>query len=111
MPYRSEVSHKYAFHFKDSQRAKLHKSGLDYTKIIIISNKEYISDETALIDNDEYVETIHNIEQIKSGALKFVEDYVEHVKGHRLLNTREFNRRYGYSTLQYFHKELGVETK
>lgn len=111
MPYRSEISHKYAFRFKDSQRAKLHKSGLDYTKIIIISNKEYISDDTALIDDDEYVETIHNIEQIKSGALKFVEDYVEHVKGHRLLNIREFNRRYSYSTLQYFHKELGVETK
>jgi len=37
VPYRTEISHKYAFHFKKTKRSKLHKSGLDYTKIIIIS--------------------------------------------------------------------------
>lgn len=37
IPYRSEISHKYAFHFTNTTRSREHKSGLDYTKIVIIS--------------------------------------------------------------------------
>ncbi len=33
IPYRTEISHENAFHFKKSVRSKVHKSGLDYSKI------------------------------------------------------------------------------
>ena len=49
-----------------------------------------------------------NLKQIKLEALAFVEDYIDHIKGIRSLHEKEFDRRYGFSLLKYFHKELGI---
>ena len=108
VPYRTEITHKYAYHFKKSLRSKMYRSGLDYTKIIIIQDGTYIDTKDALLDKDEYNETMINIEKIKRESLIFVEDYVMHIQGVKLLQPQEFVRRYNYSTLQYFHKELGI---
>lgn len=108
IPYRTEIRHEYAFHFTTTTRSKAHKSGLDYSKIVIIEKTDYIDSTNAIIDKDEFNETMVNLERIKGEALKFVEDYVEHVKGIKLLHKREFSRRYGFSPLRYFHKELGI---
>lgn len=35
IPYRTDIPHKYAYHFRQSKRSILHRSGLDYTKIIL----------------------------------------------------------------------------
>ena len=78
IPYRSQISYKYAFLFKRSIRSRTHKSGLDYTKIIIIQNKDYL------------------------------DDYIAHIKGDVKIGEEEFRRRYQFSTLKYFHKELGI---
>lgn len=40
VPYRTEISHSYAYKFTSSSRSILHKSGLDYTKIVIINKVE-----------------------------------------------------------------------
>ena len=61
-----------------------------------------------LIDKDEYNETMIYLEQIKSEALEFVEDYIAHMKGKKLLHPREYKRRYSFSPLQYFHSEMGI---
>lgn len=61
IPYRSEITHNYAFKFKKSHRSKKHKSGLDY---------------------------------------------ISHIQKEKLLSLEEFNRRYRFSPLKYFHKEL-----
>ena len=53
-------------------------------------------------------ETMVRLDKIKYEALKFVEDYVAHMNKTRMLDNREFERRYTYSSLQYFHNELGV---
>ena len=108
IPYRSNILHPYAYHFTSSKRAKLSKSGLDYTKIVIIQNQDYISKCDAIIDNDEYRETVVNIDRIVREACQFVNDYVLHVKGEFLLHPKEFNRRYEYSSLVYFHDVLGI---
>lgn len=108
IPYRTEIRHEYAFHFTTSARAKAHKSGLDYSKIVIIEKTDYIDSTEAIIDKDEFNETMVNLEQIKREAIGFVEDYVKHIKGTKLLHKREFERRYGFSPLKYFHKELGI---
>lgn len=78
IPYRSEISHKYAFHFTNTTRSKEHKSGLDYSKIVIITKTDYIDSVDAIIDKDEFKETMVNLKQIKKEALDFVEDYVLH---------------------------------
>lgn len=108
IPYRSEITHKYAYHFKNSARSTIYKSGLDYTKIVIISKTEYIDSKDALIDQDEYNETIINSKKIMCEALCFVEDYVAHIRGEHILHPKEFYRRYNYSPLKYFHNELGI---
>ncbi|MBQ8923685.1 MAG: hypothetical protein IJ053_02705 [Lachnospiraceae bacterium] len=108
IPYRSEINHEYAYHFKSSQRAKIHKSGLDYTKIIIIKDTKYLDNKTAIIDKDEFKETVINFERIKQEALKYVEDYIGYIKKENNMHMREFERRYTFSTLKYFHKELEI---
>jgi len=108
VPYRTEITHTYAYHFKKSARSRAHKSGLDYTKIVIISKDEYCDNKDALVDQDEYYETMRNLKRIKREALRFVEDYVAHIKGTSVLHQQEFRRRYGYSPLKYFHRELGI---
>ena len=109
IPYRSVISHKYAFHFTNTTRSKEHKSGLDYSKIVIITKTDYIDSVDAIIDKDEFKETMVNLKQIKKEALDFVEDYVLHMKGIKMLHEREFERRYGFSSLKYFHRELGIK--
>lgn len=108
IPYRSEISHKYSFHFSKTKRSQQHKSGLDYSKIVIISKNEYIDSVNAIIDKDEFNETIINLDRIKREALQFVEEYVTHMNGVCKLHEREFTRRYAYSPLKYFHRELGI---
>ena len=108
IPYRSEIRHEYAFHFTTTVRSKAHKSGLDYSKIVIIAKSAYIDSSDAIIDKDEFNETMVNLERIKHESLEFVEDYVKHIKGIKLLHKREFDRRYSFSPLKYFHKELGI---
>lgn len=108
VPYRTEISHAYAYHFKNSRRARKHKSGLDYTKILIINKLDYIDRCDAIIDNDEFNETMINLEKIKREALRYVEEYVDHKNGANVLHPEEYRRRYTYSTLKYFHKELGL---
>ena len=54
IPYRTEISHEYSFRFTNTARSKKHKSGLDYSKIVIIAKTEYIdsteADTYTLID-------------------------------------------------------------
>lgn len=109
VPYRSEIGHKYAYHFRYSKRSKKHKSGLDYTKIVILDNTEYLDNKDAIIDKDEYNETIRNFERIKAEVLQYIEDYIDYQRGMKLIDEKEFQRRYRFSTLKYFHKELGIE--
>ena len=107
IPYRSHINHKYAFKFKKSIRSKRTNSGLDYSKIVIITNNEYIG--KADVDKDEFNETRDNIEYIKNDAQNYIDNYVDSLMGKATkYDQREFNRVYGYSTLQYFHNELGI---
>ena len=108
VPYRSEIHHKYAFKFKNTSRSKKHMSGLDYTKTIIITNSDYISSKSSIIDKDEYFITRRNINKIAREALLYIDDYVNHITQKQLLDNREFENRYRLSTLKYFHKELGI---
>lgn len=106
VPYRTEINHEYAYHFTDSKRASCHHSGLDYSKMVIVKNSAFLDKRDSIIDQDEYVETIRNIVKIHQDATAFLSDYIGHVKGNSPLHHREFLRRYQFSTLEYFHKEL-----
>lgn len=110
IPFRSRVNHKYCYHFKDSERSRRGKSALDYSKVAIINNSDYIDTVQGIVDSDEYSEMIHNIKRIVSEAVAYVEDYVSYQKGEEdRISEQEFNRRYKFSTLQYYHDILGIK--
>ena len=110
IPYRSHIRHKYSFMFKNSIRSKRAKSGLDYSKIVIVADSNYIGQTDAIVDKDEYNETRNNIEYIKNDAQEYVDDYVNYLSGNSTkYDKKEFERIYQYSTLQYFHKELEIK--
>ena len=111
IPFRSNITLRYAYHFGKSARSREHHSGLDYSKIVIVRKSEYLTSEELIIDHDEYVETIRNIDQICRGAVQFVQDYIDHITGVKLLLSGEFDRRYHYAPLKYFHKELGINSE
>ena len=76
---------------------------------MIITNSEYIGIIDAIVDKDEFNETRDNIEYIKNDAQQYIDNYVNYLMGGTTkYDKREFGRIYGYSTLQYFHRELGI---
>lgn len=109
VPFRTEMRHKIGYRFRFSERSRLHQSGLDYTKIAIIhkSNSQFIG-EPSLIDFDEFIEFKRNEDRIHKNIQKYILNYIKHMKGESILDSRKFNREYQYSTLQYFHSELGI---
>ena len=103
VPFRTNIRHPYAYHFRTSQRSRDNGSGLDYTKSLLIWDKSYLDTSTpTLVDTDEYVETVRNLPRITDEVFCYIADYRDHINGFRLLHPREYQRRYGKSTLPYF---------
>ncbi len=111
VPFRSSINHKNAYFFKGTTRSRKTHSGLDYSKTVIINKLEYIDSSTpAIVDQDEYNEMMANLSQIVKDAVSYVTTYINHVNGITPLHPRQFFRRYGYTTLAYFHDILGIAT-
>lgn len=108
IPYRTHIDHSNAYHFRYSARSKNNKSGLDFSKIAIVNNCEYIDKTPALIDKDEYNETMINIDKIVSDSQKYIDCYIAHISKTKPIHEKEFLRKYKYSTLPYFHDILGL---
>lgn len=106
IPFRTNVNHKYCYHFKKSGRKTDKTPGLDFTKAVIVNDKKYIGN-SAFIDNQEYVELNRKYYYIVLKFRKYVADYYRYINGE--LNEYEA-KAYEYSTLQYFHKELHITT-
>ena len=96
------------FLFHGTVRSLKSKSGLDYSKIILISKAEYLDDSNVIVDKDEYNEVQRNIDRIIKEAVSYVEDYIGHVSGSKQLHSKEFQRRYWFSTLKYFHDIMKI---
>lgn len=109
VPFRSSIEHKNAFLFTGTARAKKTRSGLDYSKIVIIRDNDYFDSTTVpIVDQDEYVEMMKNISLIVQEVNDYVNTYINHVTGAVLLHPRAFARKYQYSTLPYFHDIMGI---
>ncbi|MCD7950594.1 MAG: hypothetical protein LUG12_10110 [Erysipelotrichaceae bacterium] len=102
VPFRSEMLHSNCYKFKYSKR---NASGLDFSKFVIINKSIYIG-QTSMVDPDEFNEFYAYKDLIHKKLEKYINDYVNHMKGIRILNQQEYDRKYQYSTLKYFHKEL-----
>lgn len=106
IPFRTNVKHNYCYKFKNSNRDSDAVTGLDFTKAVIIAESKYIGS-PATIDNKEYVELSNKYHFIISKFKKYVDGYLKYING----NGNEFDyKKYKYSTLKYFHKQL-LESK
>lgn len=109
VPFRSSIGHKNAFLFTGTARSKRMKSGLDYSKIVIINDRNYFDSSTAaIVDQDEYAEMMRNLPIIVQEALNYVDTYIKHISGTTLMHPKAFARKYQYSTLPYFHNIMGI---
>ena len=108
IPYRSSINHNDAFLFQGTERSKRSKSGLDYTKIILVKDVRYLDGNNVIVDRDEYRETMENLSDIVVGAVTYVDDYIAHITGVRKMHPRIFHKKYRYSTIPYFHDIMGI---
>lgn len=107
IPYRSNISHQSAYLFRQSARSQQSRSGLDFSKLVVVQNLAYLEDEPApLVDQDEYRETVQNIEEIAQNVIGYIRGYMDHQSGKNQLHHRDYQRRYGFSTLPYFKHML-----
>lgn len=110
IPFRSSIRHSNAYLFTTTERARRSQSGLDYSKIVLIKNFDYIDTKTmAIVDQDEYVELMNNIQRIVEGALEYIDQYTKYRQGIIHLHHRQYERKYGKSTLPYFEDILGLK--
>lgn len=110
IPFRSSINHQNAFLFRNTRRSLNKRSGLDYSKVVLITEISYISNQRAIIDSDEFAATKRNMSKIVEKITSYIDIYVKHVSGIVPLHYREFARKYGHSTLPYFHDILGLST-
>ncbi len=103
VPFRSDINHKNAYLFKNSVRSRSKKSGLDYSKIVIIKDSNYLDDTNVVVDTDEYAEMVTNINKIVNEVNIYVTTYIDHIKGNHILHHRQYARLYKYSSLPYFN--------
>ena len=94
--------------FKETKRSLRTRSGLDYSKLVLIKDDKYLDDKKAIVDKDEYNETVKHMPRITREINQYIETYVLHVTGAKVIHPREYERKYQYSTLPYFRDILGI---
>ncbi len=102
IPIRHHVSHKFAV-FTDDNKTK----GLDLSKTVIITDiSRYIDyNKTAYISQDEYNRLMKKTHFIKQKLLSYIRTYKKALKKLDISRNKSLCEK---STLQYFHKELGI---
>lgn len=104
IPFRTNITHNVCYKFNESGRDTKYKTGIDYSKAVIVNDNTFIG-EKANIDDKEYLELKKNFYKIRKKFLRYVDDYISLMhKEKKYVNEKN----YKYSTLKYFHKELGI---
>lgn len=49
--------------------------------------------------------------EIVSEITHYIDDYIRHITGVSVMNPMQYDRRYKYSTLPYFHVVMGLSDK
>ena len=105
LPFRTHIKHNFCYKFSNSGRETDSATGIDFTKAVIVNNPDFIGEETS-IDDKEYLELSKKYFFIIKKFKNFLSGYVNFVqKGATPFDAKK----YQFSTLKYFHKELNLE--
>lgn len=96
IPFRHHIKHSRAFH-------TIGEAGLDYTKAVIITDVQFLSDDKPSIESKEFAIIKREENKIRYDFFKYVNQYKRAMK-HRE-NPRSVNI-LKYSALQYFEEYL-----
>jgi protein AbiQ len=102
VPFRTNIGHNHSYLFTGSPRGN--NSGVDFSKAIVLTDRKYLGNET-MIENHEYSMFINNKDIILRRFKKFIENYK---KWHNDPPYYHQENLFRYSSLQYFHSELGI---
>ena len=98
IPVRSNIKHDFSY-------KTVGNKGLDFTKIVIITDLKYLSKNTAVINREEYIKLDKNRNFIEKKMLSYLKAYKKALK---TPDTNKNNTILSNSALQYFHEELGI---
>lgn len=104
IPFRTNVKHNNCYKFENSSRPTDSITGLDYSKAVVVNDSIYIG-APARINDMEYTELDINYHIIIKQFTAFVKGYIKLANGK--LNEYQA-KKYKYTTLKYFQKELGL---
>ena len=103
IPLRSHITHPYCFIADNS-------SGLDYSKAVIITDlTKYIDSAPITIRQHEYNVLKQREYLIKNQFASYVKSYKKEIQRRQKTPAIPESSLCRYSTLKYFHKELGLE--
>ena len=105
LPLRTNVRHPNCYKFKNSNRDTASVTGIDYTKAVIVNDAVYLGAE-ATIDDKEYIELNDRYFFIIKQFENYLKGYCNYVRG---ASNTYAEKKYRFTTLKYFHKELGLE--
>ena len=105
IPFRTNMKHNYGYKFRNTDRETHSSTGLDFTKAIVITSPADLGNR-ANISNKEFLELSEKHFFIRNKFTVYVKNYYKFIQG-RLPEI--LCGAYRYSTLKYFHKELGIE--
>ena len=104
LPLRTNIRHNYCYKFKNTGRDTQSSTGIDFTKAVIVNDEKYIGVSTT-IDNKEYVELMNKFYFVIKKFCNYLQGYIDY----RRNGGDEFTaRKYQFTTLQYFERELGI---
>ena len=104
LPLRTNIRHNYCYKFKNTGHNTESSTGIDFTKAVVITNEKYVGDE-AMIDNKEYVELMNKFYFVIAKFKRYLAGYIKFCRNGGDLFVA---RRYQFTTLKYFKKELGI---
>ena len=82
-----------------------------YPELLQKTTRSYtcLDDGKATVDQDEYHKLTKHIHTICQEASVYIDDYLLHQSGQCILDNNEYELRYKYTSLKYFHAELGLK--
>lgn len=104
LPFQSHIRHQYLFITDSSHPNDL--KGIDYTKAVLITSPTYKSSSEVRIRQNEFNALKGNEYKIMKGFKSYLNQYKKAAKRLDVKRNQTFCK---YSSLQYFHKELGIE--
>lgn len=105
IPLRSNMNHNNGFKTISMKRGgKLIWNALDYSKALIVQQDDIESTAFKLRTQEEFNKIQLNKEKIQFEFEKYVSAYLEYVKN----ETGTTDKRFKFTTLKYFHAELGI---